>query len=150
MTIEDNAMTTLVVLMVIVSIISLHSMFLMAKRTTGLEIFTTMYPVVLVVCMMIGVSEINRLKGYPVNDIPKDEVMLVSHAQDGDNFVIFVKEHDGGYRLYRVKGGKENKEVIDATEKAQKEGQRYMIRMTKDEYMERELVRLDQIHPKED
>lgn len=71
---------------------------------------------------------IKELWGYPVEELPKDEVELLAYKVEQPNIFIMVREQSGKARLYQIPYTKKAEEQLDGAGKAMKRGQRMMMK----------------------
>ena len=139
-------LSVFVIIGAIVGIISLHSSFLLARKHRG--IVTWVYPIVVVIAIIIATKGVESIQGYPVNHRPDVKFEYIGHVVYDGSAVVTVRV-DTGIRVYRWMPTEEEQEKLEEAEDAKKKGQTHMLRMIEGDEPEVELVRLDQLDPKE-
>lgn len=135
---------SLFVSVVVGVLIGLHAIWLMKS-----SIFKGfVYPVVFTLCVFIGSTSINSLRGYPVPEYPKGKVEVTAHEIQGEWIVAWFKHSNGDSRLYRIPATDENKKAMEGSDEAAEKGQRATVHWGTDHTPSVQLVDLSELYPK--
>lgn len=139
-------LNTFAIIGAIVGFIALHSSFLLAK--TKRSYVTWLYPIVVVVCIMVAVKNVDAIQGLPIEGKPVEQFEYMGHVED-NGLVIVTLRIDTTVKTYRWSPTQEEKEALRQGADGKDKGQAVGIELIPGEPPKVELLRLDQLAPKE-
>ena len=141
---QEFLLSSFIILGALLSVIALHSAWLLAKSRK--TVVTWIYPIVVALAIMLGAKGVVDIQGYPVNGKPTGEWEYLTHAEEGASVLVIVVE-DNEARTYRFVPTQKEKEKMQEGGQAKDKGQRPMMTFDGD-IPQMRLVRLDEEHPK--
>ena len=137
-------LTSFVVMGVVLSVITLHSAWLLTKAKN--TVVTWIYPAVVVVVFTLAVMGVQEIQGYPIDAKPTGEWEYLTHYEEGVSVLVLLKER-GESRTYRFIPTQEEKKAMEQAKEAKDKGARPQLQIDAP-LPKMELIRLDEEHPK--
>ena len=107
----------------VASIVGLHTMFLVARMNTAINI-RVFYPILFTSSVMAAAHTYVEIRGYPTTDEMAKEFTFVHYQQRSvDDIVVWiVEDHTGDDRLHIIENNEENREKMEGAMEATAEG----------------------------
>jgi hypothetical protein len=130
----------------ILCFITLHSAYALTKAE-GHTVVKWVYPVVVAVTLAFAVDTVESIQGYAIEGAPIGEFEYITHEMEGESALLLVGVL-GTPRFYRFEPTEEQKQGLDKAKEGKEKGQQMKIKIT-EHSTEANLIRIDQLYPKE-
>lgn len=138
-------LSTFVIIGGALALVALHSSWLLTRNTR--TVLTWIYPVLVMSLTILASTGVRDIQGYPIDAKPTGDWEYLTHYMEGGSALVLVKVKEA--RAYRFVPSEKEKKMMSEGTKAVKKGKRPKMNFdTPTPLME--LVRLDEIAPKEE
>lgn len=130
----------------VLAFIVLHSAYALTDAK-GHTVVKWIYPIVAMILIVFAVDTVRSIQGYAIEATPIGEYEYIVHEMEGESALLLVEEN-GTPRFYRFIPTEEQKQGLEKAKEGKEKGQKMQIKIT-EHSTEAELIRIDQLYPKE-
>lgn len=143
----EVVLSLFVILGAVVGVVSFHCTFLLAKSNRG--VVSWIYPIVILIAIIMATKGVESIQGFPIEGRPEVKFEYIGHVDDGTAAIVTVRIQNK-IKTHRWIPTQEEKEQMKQASDGTAKGLTYQMQMREGQEPNVELVRLDQLAPKED